>query len=87
MLPGEAYRRLVNTIYERDGWRCLKCRLRHALTPHHVIPRSQGGDDAADNLATLCVSCHDGMNGGGWREFVPRFQAYLKTCHGADQDK
>lgn len=24
----------------------------------HVIPRAQGGSDDADNLQTLCASCH-----------------------------
>lgn len=25
---------------------------------HHLVPRSQGGDDVADNLVALCQSCH-----------------------------
>ncbi len=33
-----------------------------ALDPHHIVPRSQGGDDVADNFAPLCApwepSCH-----------------------------
>lgn len=33
-----------------------------ALDPHHIVPRSQGGDDVAENIAPLCApwepSCH-----------------------------
>lgn len=25
---------------------------------HHVLPRSRGGDDVADNIAPLCRLCH-----------------------------
>jgi 5-methylcytosine-specific restriction endonuclease McrA len=25
---------------------------------HHIVPRSQGGDDVADNIVPLCGSCH-----------------------------
>lgn len=26
---------------------------------HHVVPRSRGGDDIADNIVPLCPDCHD----------------------------
>lgn len=29
------------------------------LDPHHVLRRSQGGQDTADNLVTLCRAHHD----------------------------
>lgn len=25
---------------------------------HHLVPRSQGGDDVANNLVPLCATCH-----------------------------
>src|SRR5439155_25945830 len=25
---------------------------------HHLVPRSQGGDDVADNIVPLCQDCH-----------------------------
>jgi 5-methylcytosine-specific restriction endonuclease McrA len=40
-----------------DGWNRLCC---NTLELHHIIPRSQGGDDVADNLLPLC-SWHHGM--------------------------
>ena len=53
-------------VYERDGHRCTSpvC-TRQDLTPHHLVFRSAGGDDTADNLTSLCVWCHlDGVHGG-----------------------
>lgn len=50
--------------------RCQLCgAVTLALDPHHIVPRSQGGDDVLANLAPLCTfprldapdakSCHD----------------------------
>src|SRR5262249_26763604 len=53
-------------IYERDMFRCTSpvC-TRRDLTPHHLVFRSQGGDDSDENLTALCVWCHlDGVHGG-----------------------
>jgi 5-methylcytosine-specific restriction endonuclease McrA len=25
---------------------------------HHLVPRSRGGDDVADNIVPLCLNCH-----------------------------
>lgn len=30
---------------------------------HHVVPRSQGGDDVAENLVPLCAACHRRVTG------------------------
>lgn len=57
-LPKDKWRRLVTQVYERDKWQCLLCGSRSNLTPDHIIKRSQGGDDSADNLWTLCAFCH-----------------------------
>lgn len=43
--------------------RCRVCGARTlAVDAHHVVPRSQGGDDVAENLVPLCApwepSCH-----------------------------
>ena len=42
---------------ERDGYRCRMCGRPAAIT-HHILPRRYGGPDAADNLMTVCASCH-----------------------------
>ena len=48
-------------IYARDRYRCSSpvCR-RSDVTPHHLVFRSHGGDDSAENLSSLCVWCHLG---------------------------
>jgi hypothetical protein len=33
------------------------------LDPHHVLMRSQGGKDIAENLKTLCRAHHDWVHG------------------------
>lgn len=38
-------------------WGCPKPR-RLATEPHHVIFKSQGGDDLVENIAPLCLTCH-----------------------------
>ena len=35
---------------------------------HHLIPRSIGGDDVADNLVPLCAACHADVTNGRERE-------------------
>lgn len=46
-------------IYLRDRFRCQSptCRSRNC-TPHHIVFRSRGGDDAPSNLVSLCERCH-----------------------------
>ena len=47
-------------IFERDAWRCRVpgCTSRRNLQVHHVVFRSQGGDDEDANLAVLCAAHH-----------------------------
>ncbi|HVR18334.1 MAG TPA: HNH endonuclease, partial [Polyangiaceae bacterium] len=46
-------------IYRRDAFRCSSpvCR-RRDVTPHHLVFRSHGGGDEAENVASLCSWCH-----------------------------
>ncbi len=58
----EDYASFVESIRERDGWRCRYCRdTRSPLDPHHVVKRSRAPrllmDD--DNVVTLCRTCHE----------------------------
>jgi len=52
-----AWRQLSAFVVARDG-SCRECGSTHYLAAHHVIPRAEGGADAAENLITLCASCH-----------------------------
>ena len=54
----EDYRLLRQRVLERDGWRCQNCGSSSDLHVHHLAKRSKLGDDALDNLITLCAKCH-----------------------------
>lgn len=48
-------------IYARDGHRCVWCGLTAIdvqLTVDHLIPRSRGGGNEANNLVTACMTCN-----------------------------
>ena len=47
-------------ILRRDGFQCQYCNSRKPpLTVDHIIPRSRGGADQWENLATACVKCNN----------------------------
>jgi 5-methylcytosine-specific restriction endonuclease McrA len=74
----QKYRQLVIEVYTRDGWKCCLCKSRRQLSPHHILPRSQGGPDVLENLVTLCVLCHRAMDGGGWKQALPVLRAIVR---------
>lgn len=45
-------------IYRRDGHACLYCGSRSHLTLDHVLPKSRGGGNTWENLATCCKKCN-----------------------------
>lgn len=45
-------------VYERDGHACRHCGRTEHLSLDHIHPYSLGGEDALDNLQTLCRSCN-----------------------------
>lgn len=45
-------------VYERDGFTCLHCDATENLSLDHIHPYSLGGEDALENLQTLCRSCN-----------------------------
>lgn len=58
---------LSNTaLFARDDHLCLYCGQqfsRYQLTRDHVLPRSQGGDDAWENVVCACLSCNTRKGG------------------------
>ncbi len=55
------YRRVALSranVFRRDGYQCSYCGCRTNLTLDHVVPRSQGGGDAWENLTTACHECN-----------------------------
>jgi len=45
-------------VFARDGHQCLRCLTTADLTLDHIVPISQGGTNAEDNLQTLCRRCN-----------------------------
>jgi hypothetical protein len=52
--------RRPDPVFARDGWRCAVpgCTSRCSLHDHHVIFRSAGGSEAAENRVALCAFHH-----------------------------
>jgi len=63
----ETYPRLRLEILKRDGWRCQNCGSMTNLDVHHMRRRSNLGNDAEDNLITLCRICHRLLHGTSTR--------------------
>lgn len=65
--PDRGNRRRGRVTASRDGWlrlreaklgNCRVCLCPDYIELHHLVPRSLGGDDVADNLVPLCRECH-----------------------------
>jgi 5-methylcytosine-specific restriction endonuclease McrA len=64
-----ADRRVAYAIVDRrDEGQCRACGRRCSTTAtasehrgehHHIIARSQGGEETPENIALICVTCHD----------------------------
>ena len=50
-------------VNDLQGGRCACCN--HVIEHyHHIVPRSKGGSDTPENLAGLCLSCHEKVHAG-----------------------
>ena len=59
----KALQELREKVLKRDGWRCQSCGRSENLHVHHMVFRSQLGDDVEENLITLCCNCHQKVHG------------------------
>lgn len=50
--------KMRNEIFERDGYRCVKCGSTDNLELDHILPFSKGGRTEKTNLQTLCKICN-----------------------------
>lgn len=64
---GSAWDKISAAIRKRDGDLCQACLAKGILSPwkktqrfavDHIVPKSKGGGDDADNLQVLCGACH-----------------------------
>ncbi|MBR4314602.1 MAG: HNH endonuclease [Lachnospiraceae bacterium] len=66
----------------RDNYTCQCCKGKHKdskLEVHHKVFRSQGGSDEADNLITLCHTCHKALHAGNITpNFTGKYKGQLK---------
>ena len=50
-------------VFARDYYTCQVCKKKNRiLNTHHIVYRSHGGSDRADNLITVCTDCHTHEN-------------------------
>lgn len=47
-----------DSVFARDGGKCLKCGATEALSLDHIKPLGSGGDNSMENLQTLCTPCN-----------------------------
>lgn len=56
-------KRLMRELHTRFRYEpCDHCGIRRGTQLHHVVRRSQGGDDARENLRWLCIYCHNAIH-------------------------
>ena len=67
-------------LAEAQNWKCCFCGCymtevhgsRHSVTVEHVIPKSKGGSDTAENLVASCYRCNNNRGTKDALEFKPR---------------
>ncbi len=71
-----------NTVWERDGHRCILCGNPQAMPNAHFIPRSHGGLGVEQNVVTLCRDCHNALDNSTQRPaLIEDVRHYLKKCY------
>ena len=79
----QAFRR---RIFERDGFRCVRCGCAGRLECHHRVPLEEGGEPfEPGNAETLCRGCHQKHHHGQrttladprWTDLVQRRIAHM----------
>jgi len=64
-LKGQAKIKLYQRVYKRDHGCCVECGawIPPGTIPHHIIFKSQGGEDTEENLEMRCPVCHGKAHG------------------------
>lgn len=84
ILTGKKQRLLHEQVYNRDGCCCALCGapLPEGVKAHHEPPKSQGGQDIAENLIVLCGECHAQRHFNNPREYKAKCREYLAALYG-----
>lgn len=53
---------LRERILARDRYQCQVCGTTNNLHVHHILFRSQGGQDDESNMVTVCFTHHDAIH-------------------------
>ena len=72
------YRTHKHTLYGKQEGLCNGCETQFPfrnMTVDHIIPKSQGGTDHADNLQLLCGACNSTKGQGTQAELIARLKA------------
>ena len=64
------YQELRERVLRRDSWRCQFCGSMKNLEVHHQQFRSHSGQDAEENLITVCGDCHASIHSAAIRKNV-----------------
>ena len=65
--PNYGFENTKAMVLNRDDYKCQYCkgkRKNSKLEVHHIIFRRNGGSDDAENLITLCYTCHKSLHDG-----------------------
>lgn len=72
-------------IYQRDAWTCVYCGKGSSpemawkeLHLDHKLPRTRGGSNADENLATACVWCNTSKHNKTYDEWMMRRCEHLE---------
>ena len=72
--------RLRRFVFERDGFRCVRCSRPGRLENHHIVPIAAGGNEVDPaNCETLCVRCHILHHQKGFDPERSAWRAFLKS--------
>lgn len=63
------YKEWRASVFERDGYKCLKCGAKKDIQAHHIKPWKKNKElrYVVSNGETLCRKCHLEAHGGCWR--------------------
>lgn len=70
-----------DSVWERDGGRCVLCGSFKALPNSHYIRRSAGGLGIEQNIVTMCIVCHNAFDGSGRAHLLPKVESYLRRIY------